>query len=81
MTSKLRWGIIGTGAIAKCFAENIGASETGTLAAVGSRSEASAKAFADNGDPRFSVDADEEYRHLFARILNLAPRGVVGAAQ
>ncbi|MGN6506143.1 MAG: aldo/keto reductase [Tepidisphaeraceae bacterium] len=47
MTSKLRWGIIGTGAIAKCFAENIGASETGTLAAVGSRSEASAKAFAD----------------------------------
>ena len=43
MTSKLRWGIIGTGAIAKCFAENIGASETGTLAAVGSRSDSSAR--------------------------------------
>jgi nucleotide-binding universal stress UspA family protein/hemerythrin-like domain-containing protein len=38
-----------------------------------------ARAFADNGDPRFSVDADEEYRHLFTRILNLAPDGVVGA--
>ena len=47
MSSKLRWGIIATGAIAKCFAENIGASETGTLTAVGSRSEASAKAFAE----------------------------------
>lgn len=39
-----------------------------------------AAAFATNGDPRFTVDADEEYRHLFARILNLAPEGVVGAA-
>ena len=39
-----------------------------------------ANAFRDNGDPRFSVDADEEYRHLFTRILNLAPAGVVGAA-
>ena len=37
-----------------------------------------AAAFGDNGDPRFSVDADEEYRHLFARIINLAPPGVVG---
>lgn len=39
-----------------------------------------AEAFRNNGDPRFSVDADEEYRHLFARILNLAPAGVVGSA-
>ena len=38
-----------------------------------------ASAFATNGDPRFSVDADEEYRNLFARILNLAPEGVVGS--
>ena len=37
-----------------------------------------ANAMRDNGDPRFTVDADEEYRHLFARILNLAPQGVVG---
>ena len=38
------------------------------------------QAFAQNGDPRFSVDADEEFRQLFARILNLAPDHVVGGA-
>ncbi len=32
-----------------------------------------AAAFSQNGDPRFSVDNDEEYRQLFARILNLMP--------
>lgn len=36
-------------------------------------------AFAGNGDPRFSVDNDEEFRQLFARILNLAPLPMVGA--
>jgi hypothetical protein len=36
------------------------------------------RAFASNGDPRFSVDNDEEFRQLFARILNLAPAEVVG---
>jgi nucleotide-binding universal stress UspA family protein/hemerythrin-like domain-containing protein len=35
-------------------------------------------AFAHNGDPRFSTDADEEYRQLFARILNHAPENIVG---
>ena len=40
-----------------------------------------ASAFRANGDPRFAVDADEEYRHLFTRILNLAPAGVVGTTQ
>ena len=40
-----------------------------------------AAAFSTNGDPRFSVDADEEYRQLFARILNLAPEGVIGSAR
>ena len=35
-------------------------------------------AFAGNADPRFSVDNDEEFRQLFARILNLAPAPVVG---
>ena len=39
-----------------------------------------AEAFAGNGDPRFSLDNDEEYRQLFARILNLAPADVVGGA-
>ena len=37
-----------------------------------------AEAFAGNGDPRFSADNDEEFRQLFARILNLAPERVVG---
>jgi nucleotide-binding universal stress UspA family protein/hemerythrin-like domain-containing protein len=31
------------------------------------------RAFANNGDPRFSADNDEEFRQLFARILNLVP--------
>ena len=39
-----------------------------------------AEAFAGNGDPRFSIDNDEEYRQLFARILNLAPADVIGGA-
>jgi len=36
------------------------------------------RAFADNGDPRFSWEHDEAYRQLFSRILNLAPKEVVG---
>ena len=38
------------------------------------------RAFADNGDPRFSVDNDEEFRQLFARILNMTPASFVGGA-
>jgi predicted dehydrogenase/aryl-alcohol dehydrogenase-like predicted oxidoreductase len=45
MSSKIRWGIIGTGAIAKCFANNIKPSRTGTLVAVGSRTNESAAKF------------------------------------
>jgi len=36
-------------------------------------------AFASNGDPRFSVDNDEEFRQLFVRIMNLAQAQVAGA--
>jgi len=39
-----------------------------------------AVAFEGNGDPRFSVDNDEEFRQLFARIMNLAPAALVGVA-
>ncbi len=35
-------------------------------------------AFAGNTDLRFSVDNDEEFRQLFARIVNLAPEQMVG---
>lgn len=45
--SKLRWGILGTGNIASRFASQLPASATGELAAVGSRSQASADAFGD----------------------------------
>ncbi len=31
------------------------------------------RAFAENGDPRFSADSDEEFKQLFVRILNLVP--------
>jgi len=36
-------------------------------------------AFAGNADPRFSVDNDEEFRQLFARIMNLAPETAIGS--
>ena len=45
MSDKIRWGLLATGAIAKAFARGVKASETGTLAAVGSRSLAKAQAF------------------------------------
>ena len=38
-------------------------------------------AFSSNGDPRFSADNDEEFRQLFARIMNLAPNSMLDAAQ
>jgi len=45
MSKKLAWGIIGTGGIAKKFAEGLRESKTGELVAVGSRAQASADAF------------------------------------
>jgi predicted dehydrogenase len=42
----LSWGILGTGRIAGVFAEQLPQSRTGTLAAVGSRSQANADKFA-----------------------------------
>ena len=44
---KLKWGIMGTGGIARTFARAVLASETGTLAAVGSRTAESAERFAE----------------------------------
>lgn len=32
-----------------------------------------ADAFTQNGDPRFDHDSDQEFRHMFTRIVNLAP--------
>lgn len=47
MESKLSWGIIGTGNIAHKFATALAESKTGTLAGIGSRSQASADKFGD----------------------------------
>jgi predicted dehydrogenase/aryl-alcohol dehydrogenase-like predicted oxidoreductase len=47
MAEKLGWGILGTGAIAKAFAQGVAQSKTGTLVAVGSRSQESADKFAE----------------------------------
>jgi predicted dehydrogenase/aryl-alcohol dehydrogenase-like predicted oxidoreductase len=44
---KIRWGILGTGNIASRFASQLPSSSTGVLAAVGSRSQASADEFGD----------------------------------
>jgi nucleotide-binding universal stress UspA family protein/hemerythrin-like domain-containing protein len=38
-------------------------------------------AFAENGDPRFSADSDEEFHQLFVRILNLVPETSPGNPQ
>ena len=46
MIPSLRWGILGTGAIAKTFAKELPNSRTGVLHAVGSRTEESAAQFA-----------------------------------
>jgi predicted dehydrogenase/aryl-alcohol dehydrogenase-like predicted oxidoreductase len=42
---KIRWGILGTGAIARTFARGLPASQTGRLVAVASRGQESADAF------------------------------------
>jgi predicted dehydrogenase/aryl-alcohol dehydrogenase-like predicted oxidoreductase len=45
-TSKLRWGILGAGNIARSFAKHLPSSKTGALVAIGSRSQDKADAFA-----------------------------------
>ena len=45
MSDKIQWGLLATGAIAKAFARGVKQSETGELAAVGSRTAEKAEAF------------------------------------
>ena len=53
MSNKVQWGLLATGAIAKAFARGLKQSQTGELAAVGSRSADKAEAFgAEFGAPR-----------------------------
>jgi predicted dehydrogenase len=46
--SRLAWGIMGTGNIARKFAEAVKTSSTGVLVAVGSRAQATAETFGDS---------------------------------
>jgi predicted dehydrogenase/aryl-alcohol dehydrogenase-like predicted oxidoreductase len=50
MTRTLTWGILGTGRIAGVFAQGVKGSQTGTLLAVGSRTQAAADAFGEQWD-------------------------------
>ena len=50
MPEKIRWGILGTGSIARKFAEGLSVLEEAELTAVGSRSQQGANGFADKYD-------------------------------
>ena len=61
--SKVAWGIIGTGMIAHTFARGVAKSRTGRLVAVGSRTQKTANAFAQEFAP---VRAHGSYEALLA---------------
>lgn len=60
---KIRWGILGTGRIAGIFARGLADAQRGVLAAVGSRSQASADSFA---EPFPGIDAFGSYEAMLA---------------
>jgi len=61
--SQLSWGIIGTGSIAKTFAQGLAKSRTGKLVAVGSRRQDAADVFAAKFGP---IKAHASYEDLLA---------------
>lgn len=64
MDEKLNWGIVATGAIARTFARGVQLSQTGRLAAVGSRTRESAEQFGR------AFDIDPAHRHgSYAALL------------
>ena len=75
-TTKLNWGILGTGNIAKTFADALLKSETGVLRAVGSRTLESAQNFASEySDVAFhatyeSLLADENVEVIYISLPN-----------
>ena len=59
MTNQLQWGIIGTGAIAKTFANALAKSRTGELIAVASRTQEKADEFGES----FQIPIAKRYRN------------------
>lgn len=62
MQNALRWGILGTGNIAKQFAAGMKTARLGAVVAVGSRTPASARAFGQ----AYSINATHDYAGLIA---------------
>lgn len=73
MGSTLRWGIMGTGNIARQFAAGLGAARRGTIQSIGSRSADSARSFAAKfpGEAHGSYDALLADRNVDAIYLSL----------
>ena len=77
MSKKLRWGVLGTGMIAKKFAGDLKATELGELVATGSRSQSTADAFASE----FGGKGVESYEALVSdpevdAVYNSLPNGL-----
>src|SRR3954469_8797354 len=75
-TTTLAWGIIGTGAIAKTFANSLKHAKTGKLIAIGSRSQASADKFGDE----FSLDRSKRHASYDALLADPNVQAVYVAA-
>lgn len=60
MSTKLNWGLLGAGAIARAFAKGLSQSETGVAYAVGSRSQEKSDAFAKEHDVAKSYGSYEK---------------------
>ncbi|MFE7601363.1 Gfo/Idh/MocA family protein [Streptomyces sp. NPDC057494] len=82
----VRWGILATGGIAERFATDLGALDGAEVVAVASRTEASAKAFADRfGIPRAygewaGLVADEDVDVVYVATPHHAHRAAAGLA-
>ena len=77
MSNKLRWGVLGTGEIAKKFAGDLKASDLGELEATGSRSQLTGDVFASE----FGGKGVESYEALVSdpevdAVYNSLPNGL-----
>ena len=60
MNEKIRWGILGTGRIARAFAEGLKFTKNGTLNAISSRNKLSAQKFADEWKIPYAYSSYQE---------------------